>query len=598
MNDTRPLRHVRWWTFRPEEIAGALVVLLTRLLTLPRTPWELDELLFTRGVIDFEPQDSRPHPPGYPLLIGLGKVVRLFVDDPWLALVVLSVIASVIGFIAFARAVATMTADRTTGCIASLVFYFSASMLVHGTLALSDATMLMFVALALLAGAQLRAEPRAVTAAAFGLWISAAIGTRPQMAIALVPVFAVVVTTMKSWRHRALAVGAMGLVSLLWFAPLVAEAGGWNDYLALQKMQATHFAEHDAAESRGARSIASVGVRFVLHPWGPKEIALPLMIAALAGVVVLARQQRRAVMPAAVLSAIHVAFAVFAMDPADGARYSLPSMFFVAIAAAAGVVALGRLARLRAVAWIAIAAFAIASFAYASPILLTRRSVASPPAQAAAFAQKNYPVSTVILYDLSLRPHAQHLFEGFRVLPTEEGLQQFYARADVPLVHLADGGSQNSAAQEFSWPASDAYGKLTRNLYRVVSLEPVPPASRFRPVRGVSAPERTVDGHAWRWLEPEAVLDLPLLDATEVRIRLGLSADFPVVANRVEILMNGQPAGSADVTRQGVEMIVPLPAAQSRTITIRSAQSFVPAAVAGNRDVRTLAVQLLSLEQR
>ena len=165
-------------------------------------------------------------------------------------------------------------------------------------------------------------------------------------------------------------------------------------------------------------------------------------------------------------------------------------------------------------------------------------------------------------------------------------------------MHLADGGSQNAAAQTFSWPASDAYGKLTRNLYRVVSLEPHPPATRFLPVRGVSPPERTVDGLAWRWLEPEAVLELPPLDATEVRIRLGLSVDFPVAANHVEVLLNGLPSGSADVTREGAEVIVPLVAAQPRTVTIRSAQSFVPAAVAGNRDGRTLSVQLLSLEQR
>ena len=150
MNETLPFWHVRRWNVRPEELLGALAILVSRLMTLPRTPWELDEILFTRAVIDFEPLRSRPHPPGYPLLVGLGKLVHVVVTDPWFALVVLSVVSSIIGFFALSRAATAITGERDTGCVAALIFYFSASMLVHGTLALSDAPMLMFTALALM----------------------------------------------------------------------------------------------------------------------------------------------------------------------------------------------------------------------------------------------------------------------------------------------------------------------------------------------------------------------------------------------------------------------------------------------------------------
>src|SRR5206468_2081883 len=54
----------------PLALAGLAVVAAARLLTLPRTPWEYDEVLFVRGIERFDPLHHRPHPPGYPLVIG------------------------------------------------------------------------------------------------------------------------------------------------------------------------------------------------------------------------------------------------------------------------------------------------------------------------------------------------------------------------------------------------------------------------------------------------------------------------------------------------------------------------------------------------
>src|SRR5881628_996534 len=76
------------------EILGAIVVLASRLATVPKTFWEGDELLFAAAVLKFDPWSSRPHPPGYPLYVGLGKFFALFTGDPFPALIALSVIAS------------------------------------------------------------------------------------------------------------------------------------------------------------------------------------------------------------------------------------------------------------------------------------------------------------------------------------------------------------------------------------------------------------------------------------------------------------------------------------------------------------------------
>ena len=81
MNPTRAI--VRgWW----REALGAVVVLVSRILTAPRTPWENDEFLFAEAVRNFDPSRYHPHPPGFPLLVILGKVFNAFIHDPWRAL--------------------------------------------------------------------------------------------------------------------------------------------------------------------------------------------------------------------------------------------------------------------------------------------------------------------------------------------------------------------------------------------------------------------------------------------------------------------------------------------------------------------------------
>src|SRR5258705_1627819 len=81
-------------------VSGLVLVGLVRLLTRPFGLWEYDEFLFTAGVERFDPVAHRPHPPGYPLLIGLGKLFRFVFGDPFHALVALAVVSSLIGFVA------------------------------------------------------------------------------------------------------------------------------------------------------------------------------------------------------------------------------------------------------------------------------------------------------------------------------------------------------------------------------------------------------------------------------------------------------------------------------------------------------------------
>ena len=69
---------------------------------------------------------------------------------------------------------------------------------------------------------------------------------------------------------------------------------------------------------------------------------------------------------------------------------------------------------------------------------------------------------------------------GFKTMAIEPGLRALYDQPDVPVVFFADGGSKAADAHVFAWPPSDAYGKLTRNHYRIVTLD------RAKPEAGIS----------------------------------------------------------------------------------------------------------------
>jgi hypothetical protein len=566
---------------------GALIVLAIRLATLPRTFWEQDELLFASAVRKFDPWSSHPHPPGYPLYVGLGKLFNLFLHDPFVSLIALNVVCSVLAFVALSRAFRLYLDDDDLAVCGALLFSFSATVIVHGPLAFSDSPAMLFVALTLWAVAAIRDDASLRSTIVLGVASSAAIGARPQLLVPIVPLLLFAVIVAKSGRKLAAALAAFTVMSLIWFVPLMNAAGGLSRLIEWETGQAAYVAVHDAGLSRGARSAGVLVARFVAHPWGPKAIAIPVLAFAAIGAVTLLRRRPRAFVPLAIFGIVQLAFELTTMDPADAARYSIPFVAIVAAFAAAGF----GLLRTRIAPYVVTAIIAVASLAYVSPILIDRTQRPSPPAAAAAFANEHFSRDTVALYDLALRPHAEYLMR-FRTLPIDDGLRAYYNRPDVPLVVFADGGAP-SARATFEWRASDAYGKLTRNHYRRVALAPLPPDERFLPLDGVHAPERTIEGaNEWRWLAKEASLRLPSQHGASATLEFRLSPDAPYDANPIRIFVNGNEASSLVVTKKASSVNVALPPGPCDT-TIRAELSFHPAAILGNRDPREVAVQLL-----
>jgi hypothetical protein len=583
----------------PVALLGFVVVAAVRALTLPRSLWEMDEFLFSGAIGRFAPLHHRPHPPGYPLTVGLGKLFALVFHSHFVSLVALAVVSSLVGYwalvVAFRRiaggAAGGPGAERVA-VAGALLFQLSPVMLVQGTLPMSDPPALMFLALGLAAAAILYDGGGAWAAAGLGAAASAAIGCRPQLALIVLPMLAVALWP-ASWRRRGEAMAAFTLVSFLWFIPLMTAVGGPAALLAYQMKQAAYVATHDATASRGASSRLELLTRFLAHPWGPKWLSVPVLLLAAAGAVALVRRRRTAALPLAVLSAVQLAVCMVMMDPADGVRYALPAVLCVAFAAAVGSEAVARRLRVPAAAWVVLGLVLVGGALYARPLLIARATSVSPPLQAALWAHRHLPAGAGILVQDDLAPHAHFLLRGFNLSPVDAGLQSYARQPNMPLWLYAEGESTWPGAVTFRWPESDAYGKLTRNHYRIVSLSPIPADARYQVVRGVHPFEPSVQDARWRWLDAEAILRIFPRKVRTVAVTLGLPAVAPLPSNTVIVSVNGKSITTVELPR-GTESRVELPVEPGgRTeIAFHSSRSFTAGA-----DSRHLAVQLRGLKR-
>jgi hypothetical protein len=284
------------------------------------------------------------------------------------------------------------------------------------------------------------------------------------------------------------------------------------------------------------------------------------------------------------------------MDPADGARYSLAFMPFIALLAALGFGVIRRSAGFVAAPWAVTVLLAAATLVFVWPLAGTRTKLASPPAAAAAWASAHLAPNSVIGYDIALKPHAEYLMSRFRLLPVDKAIAEAYDRPGVGLVLLANGGAHGADSHVFAWPESDAYRKLTRGLYQEVTIENEAPAERYLPLSGAYPIERTLEGTEWRWLGPDAIIRLPQSHGTAASLTLRIPGDLPYTADDVTISINGRDSAVLHVGREAVVANLALPSDPRIDMRLRSSRSFQPSTLMDNQDPRRLAVQLLHVE--
>src|SRR5436305_8444137 len=102
----------------------ALVCAASRFLAMARSLWDWDEALFCLGMRSYDVTSHHPHPPGFPVFIALGRIVRVVVHSDFRALQVVNLAAGMLVFPAIFFLARELRIPFTTSVIAGALCAF------------------------------------------------------------------------------------------------------------------------------------------------------------------------------------------------------------------------------------------------------------------------------------------------------------------------------------------------------------------------------------------------------------------------------------------------------------------------------------------
>lgn len=253
-------------------------VLLSRLLLLPDGPWEQDEALFAAGVLDFDVTRHRPHPPGFPGWIAIGKLLLPLAGDPVLALQIASSLASAVLFWAMAQLLGRIVPGGRATLLAA-AFTTAPLVWVHAGRAFSTTPALACAAVAVLGWSRGR---RAHCAGWLALALAALV--RPQLAPELAVLALAGLCTPdvpRSTKMQGLVLaGTVGLLGAAFV--LLGTPGAWAAF-------ADHLGRHTGGLDRALPWSALGFVRGLVHP----GLAAVVVAGVALGLVLAVRSDRR-----------------------------------------------------------------------------------------------------------------------------------------------------------------------------------------------------------------------------------------------------------------------------------------------------------------
>jgi len=411
--------------------ALALIFALAHVPFLAASLEDIDSVNFALGVRHFDVATHRPHPPGYPVYIALGKVTTaitgLVVDaSPSTidakALAVLSLLSALLAivclylvFASFADSPPMSVRERlsTLDLTAFSATAITISCPLFWYLAVRPMSDLPGLALAAAAQACLmmawrrqtpgpdgdrRLNPEATAASGrmivLGAFLAAlSIGLRSQTVWFTFPLLLLVlIDRIGRGVAGAMLGSAVTFVAggLAWGIPLLVASGGLNAYLAALGTQAGEdFAAGEMLYlNPNPRAAAFALMRTFVDPWDATALGTVVLILAAAGLVQLLWKDRRSFAAVVALAGPYLAFHLLFQDTSF-IRYALPLVPVVAFLAVRGVT----LVSTPAVPVVA-AVLSIAGVVIASPVLLAYSAAPSPTVRAIEAMQAERRVAT------------------------------------------------------------------------------------------------------------------------------------------------------------------------------------------------------------
>ena len=397
---TEPLRSEKSRQVRQRLVVSvALVALIgiSRLMVFPASIWEQDEAYFAAAVVEISIGDSQPHPPFFPLWIGLGKLVHLAGVPPAASLQWLSAVLGTLLLLPLTTLWSRVLTLRLAVAASVLGLMAPGVWLLSGrAFSGTAATALLVLSLALWT----RAVPSRVTCAAGSVAAGLAVLIRPQFGLVVIGIGAVVLSRCGAGKRLRIWLPAVVLVSG-GFAVFVVAAGGLSEVV---KTLSTHSALHFGALSEADLGFSNSGLaRILVHP----AIALAWIgLAVVGGADALRNRETRNVAAPVIAALVVLLVLILGLSNPTLPRYAVP---LVLLSSGFVVAGLRRLLG-RTGALVAAGVAVCCSLAVVLPAAPVYRRVPSPPLGALErAAERAASNQTVLIVDRRL-----HAFVRYR----------------------------------------------------------------------------------------------------------------------------------------------------------------------------------------
>jgi hypothetical protein len=584
-----------------------IVVALTRLLAISHSMWDWDEPLFCTALHQFDVAAHHPHPPGFPLYIGLARLMRLLIHDDFHALRAISLLSAFGLFPVMVALGRAMRFPFHVAVFAALLFVFLPNVWFYGGTAFSD----IFNVLLLLAGLALLFASRDGDRKQYlaGTVVFAlSLLVRPQNVLSVYPWLTATWARVKAKRFGEIAMSAtLAVVILAIGYGAAAWATGFHAYVDAVSKHGHYIARFDGYGNPVRPTVLMTFPLFGIDPFGGGKAPRILFAFAVLGIVIPGKRDIEVLatfMPVLVL-------AMFLLSTTGASRLAIGYMPMHALLAADGIarVASGvtRLVgrerpllsgqRARSILELAVQAICVSVIAgrfiyWMLPGLRAVRTTNSPPVQAVTWVRRNVPAGVKLLVQGSLEPFADYYLGGHDVRLREGGAEVAVSPRGW---YVGDGPTSAPDAVRFVRARNPLWAVSDQRYFETYVL----PTNLVVDFREGWSWEEKADWRIWRWMGRRGVALLPPLGGRAyLSIRFFVPLDALHARPNLTIAFNGVvidrfPAMATDIQRS---YEVATRAATPNELVMETDQIVNPAAEHLSPDTRDLGLQLRGID--
>jgi hypothetical protein len=525
-------------------IGLTVAIAATRILALARSLWDWDEALFCMALHAYDVAAHHPHPPGFPLFVAAGKLVRLLIHDDFHALRTVSFLAAIFLFPAAVALGRALRFPFAVSVSAGVLLAFLPNVWFYGGTAFSDifALTLLVAGLAFLMRAAVRPPHSRADFLLGTLLFSCALLVRPQNVLCAYPWFAAAWVRAREKRWGEIAAAALlSIVVVGTGYGIAAKMTGFDRYVQAVRDHQQYVAHVDGFHNPNRPPSLSLFYAFVIDPYDGGKAPQILFVFAVLGLAIPKRRDAEAMatfFPGLV-------FALFMLNPTGTARLSLGYMPLLALLAADGMarLALGASLLVRkpkvalAVQVLCVALLAGRFIVWTRPALRAVRGTDSPPVQALKWVRQHLPAAATLYVDGGFGPHAEYLLASYDVHDVD-GEQDV---AKLPPLrnawYVSDRLSPNANAVNFKRERKKLWHLFTERYFEA-SVRPVAGTVRF--LDGWYDEEGGGE-QIWRWMGTHARIELHAIPAGgALRINAAVPIDIETPPT-VTVSIDGRP---------------------------------------------------------